>query len=159
MPAERSTRAYCTDACKQAAYRQRKRAERDQGQLFQAKENERRLRAEIRHLEQQLERAERRADGHIAAVRAVVDERDALERRVGRLTEQLIAADTVYGDLRTRVDAGPDVAYRQGYLDASDAVAEREAVEVARKWAHFSGYHEGYAAARAKLPPAEDMQV
>lgn len=158
MPAERSTRIYCTDACKQAAYRQRKRADRDQGQLTRAQEVERRLRADVRLLEQQLERAERRADDHIAAVRAVMDERDALERSVGRLTEQLIAADTVYEDLRTRVEAGPDAAYRQGYLDASEEVAVRKEVEEARKWARFSGYHEGYAAGRAGSPPAKDMR-
>lgn len=43
----------------------------------------------------QLERAERRADVQGAAVRAVIDERDALERRVGRLAGQLIATDAV----------------------------------------------------------------
>ena len=158
MPAERASRTYCTDACKQAAYRQRKRAERDRSQATRAQEVERQLRAEIQYLERQLERAERRADQHIAAVDAVLDERDALERRVGRLHEQLTAADAMLEDLKAKVTAGPDMAYKQGYLDASEEVAVLKEVEEARKWARFSGYHEGYAAGRAGSPPAEDMR-
>ena len=158
MPAERASRTYCTDACKQAAYRQRKRAERDRSQATRAQEVERQLRAEIQYLERQLERAERRADQHIAAVDAVLDERHALERRVGRLHEQLTAADAMLEDLKAKVTAGPDMAYKQGYVDASEEVAVLKEVEEARKWARFSGYHEGYAAGRAGLPPAEDMR-
>lgn len=163
---QRSTRAYCSDRCKQAAYRQRKRAERDSAEAVQLKDTIRQQREAIIRLEDQLERAECRADAHIAEANRVFDDRDwwqnhlhvvheslqAAYDREDRLSEQLAEAQNQVIAVESRRDALTQEERNTIISEVIDGPYVHQA-------ARADGFAEGYRAAVDEESSPEAHQV